>query len=340
MKGAGTTAGMPALRAHASVASLMRQVLYALCPGICASTWFFGPGLLIQLLLAIAFALLFECAMLAARGQPLGLFLGDGSAVLCAVLFALCLPPLAPWWISCLGMLFAVVVAKHLYGGLGHNVFNPAMVGYVVVLVGFPQLIAASPAPNANALFQSGWGASLAAIWSGPLPAALPWDAVAQATGPGAIGTALHAGQRSLADAPGAPGSAWMALAYAVGGAWLLWRRVISWHVPLAMVGGVLLPSLLVFLGEPASPPTSMQQPLNAALVLGAFFIATDPVSGCSSWRGRLVFGLGAGILTWLIRQLGTYPEGVAFAVLIMNSAAPLIDRCIERGQRTLSVGK
>jgi electron transport complex protein RnfD len=123
---------------QSTVAGVMRQVLYALLPGIIAYTWFFGPGILVQILLAVIFALLFETLMLKARKQPLKPFLGDWSAVVTAVLFALCLPPLAPWWVALVGMLFAIVVAKHLYGGLGQNMFNPAMVGYVVVLISFP----------------------------------------------------------------------------------------------------------------------------------------------------------------------------------------------------------
>ena len=127
---------------QSTVAGVMRQVLYALLPGIIAYTWFFGPGILIQILLAVIFALLFETLMLKARKHPLKPFLGDWSAVVTAVLFALCLPPLAPWWVALVGMLFAIVVAKHLYGGLGQNMFNPAMVGYVVVLISFPQVMA------------------------------------------------------------------------------------------------------------------------------------------------------------------------------------------------------
>ena len=125
-----------------TVAGVMQQVLYALVPGIIAYTWFFGPGMLVQILLAVIFALFFETLMLKARQQPLKQFLNDRSAMVTAVLFALCVPPLAPWWITLVGMLFAIVVAKHLYGGLGQNVFNPAMVGYVGLLISFPQVMA------------------------------------------------------------------------------------------------------------------------------------------------------------------------------------------------------
>jgi electron transport complex protein RnfD len=168
-------------------------------------------------------------------------------------------------------MFFAIVIAKHLFGGLGHNVLNPAMVGYVVVLLSFPQ--ATTPAA--------------------------PLDSI----------------------------RASIAIAYAAGGFWLMWRRVITWHVPAAMIGSVLLLGFAGFLLDPGSNPAPLQQVFSGTIILGAFFIATDPVSGCTSQRGRLVFGAGVGIVTLIIRRWGAYPDGVAFAVLVMNMAAPLIDR-------------
>lgn len=312
----------------------MRQVLFALCPGIIAHVWFFGAGVLIQILLSIAFALLFETLMLRLRRKPLALFLGDCSAMVTAVLFALCLPPLAPWWIACLGMFFAIVLAKHLYGGLGHNVFNPAMVGYVVVLVCFPRALTQWLPPLSLASFSLGVPDVLTTIFSGQLPAGMDWDSVTQATPLDTIRTGVAGGQTVMEarQAPifgdfGGRGWEWIANWFAIGGLWLLWRRVISWHVPLTMIGSVILLGLATWLGDPGSSPSPLQHVFSGALVIGAFFIATDPVSGCTSTRGKLVFGAGVGILTLAIRRWGGYPDGVAFAVLIMNMAAPLIDR-------------
>ncbi len=152
-----------------SVTGVMQEVLYALLPGIIAYTWFFGPGILVQILLAVIFALLFETLMLKVRKLPLQRFLGDWSAVVTAVLFALCLPPLAPWWIALVGMLFAIVVAKHLYGGLGQNMFNPAMVGYVVVLISFPQVMALWLPPTSIASHSLTFGEVLNTIFTGSL---------------------------------------------------------------------------------------------------------------------------------------------------------------------------
>jgi len=328
------TGGAPHFPPHSTVAGVMQQLLLALVPGIIAYGWFFGPGILVQILLAVTFALGFEALMLKARMQPVRLFLGDWSAVVTAVLFALCLPPLAPWWIALIGMLFAIVLAKHLYGGLGQNVFNPAMVGYVVVLISFPQVMALWLPPSSIASHSLSLGETLTTIFSGSLPEHLSWDAISEATPLDAIRASLSAG-KMVSEARLSPvfgdfggrGWEWIANFYALGGLWLLWRRVITWHVPVTMIGSVAALGLVSYLADPGSNPVPLQHIFSGALVLGAFFIATDPVTGCVSTRGRLIFGAGVGILTLLIRRWGGYPDGVAFAVLVMNMAAPLIDR-------------
>jgi len=327
-------ASAPHIPAKSSVADVMRQVLYALIPGIAAHCWFFGPGILVQILLAVGFALGFEAAMLKIRHQPLRSHLLDFSAVVTAVLFTLCLPPLVPWWIAFLGMFFAIVMAKHLYGGLGHNVFNPAMVGYVVVLICFPQAMTQWLPATAPGSWSLGWWDSIATIFSGQLPASLHWDAISQATPLDSLRTGVSAGltveeirSSAIFGDFGGRGWEWIANWYALGGLWLLWRRIISWQVPVTMITSVVLLGLLAYLLDSGSNPSPLQHVFSGALVLGAFFIATDPVSGCTSDRGRLIFGAGVGIFTLVIRRWGGYPDGVAFAVLLMNMAAPLIDR-------------
>ena len=328
------TGGAPHFPPHSTVAGIMLQVLLALIPGILAHAWFFGPGILIQITLAAIFAVLLEALMLKARGKPLRLFIGDYSAVVTAVLFALCVPPLAPWWIALTGMLFAIVLAKHLYGGLGHNLFNPAMVGYVAVLISFPQEMTAWLPPASLAESPPGLVDALIAIFTGHLPGGTSWDSITGATPLDTIRTAVASGQM-ISEARQSPifgdfgglGWEWIANWYAVGGLFLLWRRVISWHVPVTMIGSVLVLGTLAWLTDPGSNPSPLQHVFSGALVLGAFFIATDPVSGGASSRGRLVFAAGVGILTLVIRRWGAYPDGVAFAVLLMNLAAPLIDR-------------
>lgn len=328
------TGGAPHFPPHTSVAGVMLQVIYALVPAIAAHAWFFGPGVLVQLILAIAFALGFEALMLKIRKKPVRLFLGDFSAVLTAVLFALCVPPLAPWWIALFGMLFGIVIAKHLYGGLGYNMFNPAMVGYVAVLISFPQAMTAWLPPLSIAQDSLGLSDAMVTIFTGKPPFPLSWDAITQATPLDTLRTGIASGQM-ISEARQSPvfgdfgglGWEWIANWYALGGAWLLWRRIINWHVPAAMIGSVLILGTAAWLADPGNNPAPLQHVFSGALIVGAFFIATDPVSGCASNRGRLVFGAGVGIITLVIRRWGGYPDGVAFAVLLMNMAAPLIDR-------------
>jgi electron transport complex protein RnfD len=325
--------GAPHFPPNSTVSRVMLQVIYALIPGIAAHVWFFGPGILVQMVLAVGFAIGFEALMLKIRKRPLRLFLGDFSAVLTAILFALCIPPLAPWWIALLGMLFAIVFAKHLYGGLGHNMFNPAMVGYVVVLISFPQAMTAWLPPASIAPNSLGLGDMLFTIFSGQPPAGLSWDAITEATPLDSIRTSAAFG-KMISEARQTPifgdfgglGWEWIANWYALGGLWLLWRRIISWHVPVTMIGSVLLLGLVTYLFDPGSNPAPLQHMFSGALIIGAFFIATEPVSGCASNRGRLIFGTGVGVITLIIRGWGGYPDGVAFAVLLMNMAAPLID--------------
>ena len=328
------TGGAPHFPPHSTVARVMLQVIAALVPAIAAHAWFFGPGILVQIALATGFAVGFEALMLKIRKKSTQLFLGDFSAVLTAILFALCIPPLAPWWIALVGMLFAIVVAKHLYGGLGHNMFNPAMVGYVVVLISFPQAMTAWLPPSSIAPNSLDLGDVLIAIFSGQLPAGLNWDAITEATPLDAIRTSVASGkiifearQSPVFGDFGGLGWEWIANWCALGGLWLLWRRIISWHVPVTMIGSVLLLGLVTYLADPGSNPAPLQHVFSGALLIGAFFIATDPVTGCASNRGKLIFGAGVGVITLVIRRWGGYPDGVAFAVLLMNMAAPLIDR-------------
>jgi electron transport complex protein RnfD len=328
------TGGAPHFPPQTTVAGVMLHVLLALIPAIAAHVWFFGPGTLVQIILACGFAVFFEALMLKARGRPMKPFLGDLSVIVTAVLFALCIPPLAPWWVSGVGMLFAVVFAKHLYGGLGQNLFNPAMVGYVVVLISFPQALTAWLPPVQLSDGPLGLGDALFTIFSGHPPGGIGWDSITGATPLDTIRTAVASGEM-IAEARQSPifgdfgglGWEWIANWYALGGLYLLWKRVISWHVPVTMIGAVLLLGLGAYLADPGSNPAPLQHVFSGALIVGAFFIATDPVSGCASNRGRLVFGAGVGIITLVIRRWGGYPDGVAFAVLLMNMAAPLIDR-------------
>ncbi len=316
----------PHLSVEASVRGVMGRVLLALVPAIAVHAWLWGPGILIQLALATATALAAEAAMLKARGVPVAPFLGDLSAVTTAWLLALALPSIAPWWVTVTGTAFAIVVAKQLYGGLGSNLFNPAMVGYAVLIVSFPaQMTRWAPVGASLGLPET---ASL--VFFGA-PGGL--DAVTAATPLDWVKTQLAA-QRTLEEifaGAGARDAAltaplWLALAYAAGGAFLLQQRIISWHIPAAFLGTLALIAAL-FHGFDADRYLGPAFHLtHGAALIGAFFILTDPVSGPVTARGKLVFAAGAALLTWVIRTWGGYPDGVAFATLIMNMGVPLID--------------
>jgi electron transport complex protein RnfD len=318
--------GAPHLPAASSVQRVMLKVLLALLPGLLASVVWWGPGVLLQCAVACGFALLFEAAMLRLRGRPMAPFLSDLSVPVTAVLFALCIPPWAPWWVSAVAMLAAVVLAKHLYGGLGYNVFNPAMVGYVVVLIAFTRELSGWPVGGAS----MDWTTLSSAVFGG----ATPWDAVAQATPLDTLRDQLGQG-RTLAEIRTGPafgtvagrGSEWIALCWLLGGLWLMQQRVIHWHVPVGVLAGVLLVATPLWLYDTGRHASPLFHLAAGATALGAFFIATDPVSGAATPRGRLVFGAGVGALAVLVRSFGAYPDGIAFGVLLMNAVAPLLDR-------------
>jgi electron transport complex protein RnfD len=304
----------------------MQRVLLALVPGVLASIWFHGIGVLANLALAATTALLCEAAMLSARSRPLRPHLHDFSALVTAVLLAIALPPFAPWWLPVLGSAFAIVVAKHLYGGLGTNPFNPAMAGYVLLLISFPRDMTLWLAPDA-ALGAGDW---LHHLFTGDWQVERPLDALTSATPLDRIKTGLGLGQTVAEIRTQAPpahaGTQWIALGFLTGGLWLLWRRIITWHIPAGVLAGIFLAALLPWLGDSDGHASPLFHLGYGASMLGAFFIATDPVTACASPKGRLIFGVGIGLITVLIRNLGGYPDGIAFAVLLMNMAAPLID--------------
>jgi Na+-translocating ferredoxin:NAD+ oxidoreductase subunit D len=319
----------PFLLKPASVSRVMLQVCAALIPGIAAYAWLIGPAILIQILIASCTALLAEAAILRLRGRPLGMFLTDGSALLTAWLIGLTFPPLAPWWLVAVGTLFAIVIAKHLYGGLGQNPFNPAMVGFAACIVAFPALMSQWPRLG----LELGFAGQLDIIF-GLAPAL---DSLAGATPLDALKTALRLadGEASVTSLLANPalfgyfaGRGWelVAAGYLLGGLWLLQRRLITWHIPVAFISAMVLIAGALWLFDSAQFANPLFHVFSGGTLIGAFFIATDPVSGCTTPRGKLIFGFGAGLLVYIIRVFGGYPDGVAFAILLMNLCAPVID--------------
>lgn len=330
------TQAAPHAPAVTSVPVVMRRVLYALIPAAITYTWFFGWGLLLNFAFAAAAALAAEAAILHLRGRDPVAALGDNSALVTAALLAFALPPLVPFWLPMLGSAVAIVLAKQLFGGLGRNLFNPAMLGYALLLVSFPVAMTQWLPPRMGDLdyrrLTFAEHTAYAAV--GHVPAGLTVDALTRATPLDQLKDGLRAGRtftdvraNSLFGDFGGQGWEWVGNAIVLGGLYLLFTGVIRWQIPVAMLAGVLIPAVLGYLVSPERFGTPGFHLFSGATLLGAFFIATDPVSAAGTARGRLVYGAGVGVLTFAIRAFGAFPDGLAFAVLFMNAAAPLIER-------------
>lgn len=312
-----------------STSSVMQQVLLATIPGILALVYWFGFGVLTNLLLCVAFSVALEAIALKCRGRAVSFYLKDCSALVTAVLLAIALPPASPWWLLLVGCLFSIIFAKHLYGGLGYNPFNPAMVGYVVLLISLPVEMTTWLAPR------GGFDGNVI----GPIDALLRTlelggaDAVTMATpldlmkqNSGSTMTELWASNPQFGGVAG-KGWEWVNAAFLAGGLWLLYQRIFTWHAPISMLLTLLVMSTLFWGGSGSdSNGSPLFHLFSGATMLGAFFIVTDPVSSAVSNRGRVVYGILIGILLYLIRVWGNYPDAIAFAVLLANFAAPLID--------------
>ncbi|TDG12177.1 electron transport complex subunit RsxD [Seongchinamella unica] len=307
---------------------VMQNVLLATVPGIIVLTHFFGFGVLVNIAWASILALGFEALALRLRKRPLGFYLGDYSALVTAVLLGIALPPYSPWWLIAVGIAAAILLAKHLYGGMGYNPFNPAMVGYVVLLISFPVQMTSWAPPRGTGelpgLLEALQACFTPASFDG-VTMATPLDVLKQNNS--LLLEDLWQQNVQFGRWAGL-GWEWANLAFLAGGLWLLYQRIYTWHAPVAMLTTLTLMSALFYDGgSSASGGSPLFHLLSGATMLGAFFIITDPVSSAVSNRGRLVFGGLIGILVYLIRVFGNYPDAVAFAVLIMNLAAPFIDQ-------------
>lgn len=307
----------PHVHSGETTAGVMRAVLYSLVPACAVAVYFFGLSALAVLLIATLGCLATEAVCQRLMGQRVSV--ADGSAALTGVLLALNLPPSSPWWLTLLGAVIAIVIGKQVYGGLGANPFNPALVARVVLLISFPVQMT---------------------TWSAPAPLGSGYDLVTAATPlgewknavmlTGQLPAELQSGmlQYFLGNMAGCIGEV-SALALLLGAGYLFYRRILTWHIPTAFVGSVVVLSGLFWLINPAKYPNPLFHLLTGGLVLGAFYMATDMVTTPVAPRGMLLFGIGCGVLTVLIRLFGGYPEGVSFAILLMNAATPLIDRYV-----------
>lgn len=315
-----------------STGHIMRLVIYATLPGAFTLAYFFGSGVFFNLLLASISCLGFEALVMKLRKRSVLFYLRDYSALVTAFLLGLSLPPYCPWWIVVVGSFCAIVLAKQLYGGMGLNPFNPAMVAYVILLISFPVPMTqwATPAPLEpahsvsiiDAIHKIFFAQSIDGYSSATILDVAKQNSSLTLTDLYQSQPLLVAGNFASA------GWEWVNIAFLAGGLFLLYKRVFTWHAPVSML--LALGAMAVIFydnGSSNSGGSPLFHWLSGATMLGAFFIVTDPVSSAVSNKGRIIYGAAIGVLIYIIRVWGKgYPDGVAFAVLLLNFAAPFID--------------
>jgi len=318
----------------------MYLIIASLIPAIALKSYFFGMGNLLQISIAIIVALLAEGLVLALRKRPVFNTLKDGSAILTAVLLGISIPTLAPWWVITIGTFFAIVFVKQLYGGLGQNLFNPAMAAYVLLLISFPvqmtswlpelslQPIALTFADQLHFIF---YGISIDGYSLSQLSVSI--DGQTMATPLNTVKNGLHSGLTLTEIANSAEGAltsasaiAWINIAFFLGGIVLFIKGVIHWHIPAAFLAGISLFSFIGFAFDPDLVISPLFHLFSGATMLGAFFILTDPVSAATTPKGRIIYAMLIALIVVIIRNIGGYPDAVAFAVLLGNMCVPLID--------------
>lgn len=334
-----TPVSAPHTTTSQSVSRVMATVMLALAPATLFGFWLYGWPSIWLFLITMAAAMLGEAFCLRLADRPVLPALHDGSAMLTGWLLAMSLPPWAPWWIGAFGGLFATVLAKQAFGGLGQNLFNPAMVARVALLISFPVQMTAWVAPlPLDAATAPGPITGLLVTLKG-IPSGL--DAVTSASLLGFAKTEMSRGVDLLQSLAHAPAQTWFgsrsgslgetaAWLIAAGGVAMMFLRIISWHIPVAMLAGIALPAAILHGVDPARFLDAPTHLLSGGAMLGAFFIATDYVTSPNTPAGQLIFGAGCGVLTYVIRTWAGYPEGVAFAVLLMNSLTPIIDSYVK----------
>ena len=336
-----------------SVRRLMFKVQLAVIPALLVHLYLFGFGIIIQWVLAFATLILVELSMLKLRNRPVRPFITDMSAMITATVLVFCIPAGAPWWIIVSGTAFALIFGKHIYGGLGYNPFNPAMLGYAFLLLSFPVQMTQWTAPTEILDYSVNFTNTLNLIFTGHQPETA-MDMISAATPLSQLQTGLTQGQgvtESLgpitqeAQTHYMNGSfvngffyttaqffslnswAWVNVAFLIGGLWLLAVRAIRWQYPVGFLSSLTLISLIFYTIDPNTYPPVDFMLLSGGTMLAAFFIITDPVTSSTTPKGRFIFACGIGILVYVIRTWGLFPDGITFAILLMNIAVPLIDQ-------------
>lgn len=306
--------------ANDSVQKNMYGVLIALIPAFLVSLLAFGIGSLVVTAVSVVSCVFFEWAISKYILKRERLSITDGSAIITGVLLAFNLPSNLPIWIIILGALFAIGVGKMSFGGLGCNPFNPALAGRIFLLISFPVQMTSWPV------------AGQLTSYVDATTAATPLSLMKQAVNgnPGALADLPDALGMLLGNNIGGSLGEVSALALLLGGCYLLWKKVITWHIPVSILGTVFVFAGIMYLVDPAVYPSPEYHLLSGGLMLGAIFMATDYVTSPMSHRGQLLYGVCIGVITMIIRLFGSYPEGMSFAIFIMNGFVPLINTYVK----------
>ncbi len=303
-----TVSPSPHIHGKLSTSRLMGDVLIALVPAFAVSVWVFGVSALLVTAVAVASCVLFEAVIQKwLLGQKENLL----PAVLTGVLLAFNLPSSIPLWLVVVGSLVAIGIAKMSFGGLGKNLFNPALVGRVFLLIAYPVQMTSFPSVDAT---------------SGATPLALAKETLRSGGSVSDVMSAVDYSDMSLGVMSGSMGEV-AAIALLLGGIYMLVRRTITWHIPVAVLGTMAIMSGIMHGVNPEAHMSPLFHLLAGGAVLGAVYMATDYVTSPMTPWGKIVFGVGVGLITMIIREWGAYPEGMSFAILLMNACVPLIDK-------------
>jgi len=314
-----TISGSPHVHTDDSVKKIMYDVIYAMIPAILVSVYFFGLDAFRVIMISVVACLLFEYLFqrFLIKGS---ITIFDGSAIITGILLAFNVPSNLPAWIIIIGALVSIGIGKMSFGGLGKNIFNPALVGRVFLLISFPVEMTTWPVPKP--LFSE----KIMDAITGPTPLGILKEGVDAGKKIPELFGELNYVNELLGNMGGCIGEV-SALALIIGAVYMLYKKIITWHIPVAYLGSVIIFSGIFWLIDPTIYINPLFHLVTGGLMLGVFYMATDMVSSPMVPKGMIIYGIGAGLITMLIRIWGAYPEGVSFAILIMNAFVPLLNR-------------
>lgn len=313
--------GSPHVYTDNSVKKIMYGVIYAMIPALLVSIYFFGLDAIRVTLISVIMCLLVEY-LIQKYILKTAITISDGSALITGILLAFNVPSNLPWWIILIGAIVSIGVGKMSFGGVGKNIFNPALVGRVFLLISFPVQMTSWPVPKPLG------GTALTDAITGPTPLGIMKEGLAAGrTVQDIMPEIPNYLQQMMVGFQGGSLGEVSAFALILGAIYMLFKKIITWQIPTAYLGSVILFSGILWMVDPTQFVDPVFHLITGGMILGVFYMATDMVSSPMSAKGQLIFGAGAGILTILIRVFGAYPEGVSFAILIMNAFVPLIDR-------------